>query len=194
MTTETDQFLVGVSLPDALRAQEFLTAATGLGVKGALKLRDAVIVTKGSDGQTVVRETIDPQPGRTALTGAMWTSLLGLLFGGPVGWLVGGAVGAGVGAGAAKMIDLGVPDEWVQWFRDMAQPGTTTVVLLLEDLDVGALATELQRFPFARLVHTTLPISAWRLLEEALGRQPGSTEMNVSDTESGEAGRHEVGS
>ena len=68
----------------------------------------------------------------------------------------------------AKVIDLGVPDEWVAWFRDAVQPGTVTVVLLLEDLDVGALAQELTRFPFARLVHTTLPEASMRLLEESL--------------------------
>ena len=174
---QTNQYLVGVSLPDALRAQEFLTAATGLAVKGSLKLRDAVIVTKSADGSSAVRETIDPQPGRSALSGAVWSGLLGLMFGGPVGWLVGGAVGAGIGAGAAKIIDIGVPDEWVQWFRESVQPSTTTVVLLLENLDVGALATELQRFPFARLVHTTLPEYSLRRLEEALGQpaaQPAS--------------------
>ena len=167
---KADQYLVGVSLPDALRAQEFLTAATGLAVKGSLKLRDAVLVTKDANGATAVRETIDPQPGRTALSSGVWIGLLGLMFGGPVGWLVGGAVGAGIGAGAAKVIDLGVPDEWVQWFRESVLPGTTTVVLLLENLDVGALAVELERFPFARLVHTTLPEYSLRRLEEALGQ------------------------
>ena len=171
---QPDQYLVGVSLPDPLRAQEFLTAATGLSVKGSLKLRDAVIVSKDDNGNTAVRETIDPQPGRTALSSAMWSGLLGLMFGGPVGWLVGGAVGAGIGAGAAKIIDLGVPDEWVQWFRESVQPSTTTVVLLLENLDVGALATELQRFPFARLVHTTLPEYSLRRLEAALGQSPAT--------------------
>lgn len=179
MTEAADQYLVGVSLPDALRAQEFLTAATGLARKGSLKMRDAVLVSKDLDGDTNVRETIDPQPGRTALSSGVWTGLLGFIFGGPVGWLVGGAVGAGIGAGAARMIDLGVPDEWVQWFRDSVQPGTTTVVLLLEDLDVGALATELVRFPFARLVHTTLPEYSMRRLEEALGQTAAPTPAPV---------------
>jgi hypothetical protein len=54
------------------------------------------------------------------------------------------------------------------------QPSTTTVVLLLENLDVGALATELQRFPFARLVHTTLPEYSLRRLEAALGQSPAT--------------------
>lgn len=167
-TEQPDQYLVGVSLPDALRAQEFLTAATGLGVRGALKLRDAVIVTKSAEGHTAVRETIDPQPGRTALSSGVWTGLLGLMLGGPVGWLVGGAVGAGVGAVTARVVDLGIPDEWVQWFREAVQPGTTTVLLLLEQLDLRAFAEEMGRFPFAKLVHTTLPESAIRLIEESI--------------------------
>ncbi len=170
MAESVDQYLVGVSLPDATRAQEFLLAATGLSSKGALKLRDAVVVNKAADGRTAVHETIDPQPGRTALSSGVWTSLLGLIFGGPVGWLVGGAVGAGVGAVTAKVVDLGVPDEWVTWFRQAVSPDTTTVVLLLEDLDVGALANELARFPFATLVHTTLPESALRQLEQSLAQ------------------------
>jgi uncharacterized membrane protein len=48
--------------------------------------------------------------------------LFGLILGGPVGWLAGTAIGAGTGVVRAKMIDLGVPDEWVQWFRDAVQP------------------------------------------------------------------------
>lgn len=174
MAEQPDQYLVGVSLPDVLRAQEFLTAATRLGVQGSLKLRDAVVVVKDDQGHTTVRETIDPTAGRSALSSAMWTGLLGLLVGGPVGWVVGGVVGAGVGAVTAKVVDLGIPDEWVKWFREAVQPGTTNVVLLLEELDVSALAQELTRFPFARIVHTTLPMSAMLRLEEAVGQAPSS--------------------
>lgn len=174
MTETADQYLVGVSLPDGLRAQEFLLAATGLAAKNALKLRDAVIVAKSPDGHTAVHETIDPQPGRTALSSGVWTGLLGFMFGGPVGWLVGGAVGASVGAVTAKVVDVGIPDEWVKWFRQAVEPDTTTVILLLEDLDVGALANELVRFPFAKLVHTTLPSGSLQRIEEALGQAPSA--------------------
>ena len=60
-------------------------------------------------------------------------------------------------------------------------PSDHDFVLLLEDLDVGALANELVRFPFARLVHTTLPDSSMRRLEEALGHEAVS---RGSDTDS----------
>jgi uncharacterized membrane protein len=165
---DTDQALIGLSFADAYRAQEFFTAMTRLASVGALRLRDAVFVSKDDDGDVKVRETIDPQPGRSALSGAMWSGLLGLLIGGPVGWVAGLGIGAGVGAITAKVVDVGVPDEWVEWFRAAVHEGTTTVVILAENVDVRALEEEVRRFAGAELVHSTLPGYVIRDLREAL--------------------------
>lgn len=153
---DVPQTLVGISFEDAFRAQEFLVAASGLAAAGKLKLKDAVTVVRDTSGKTVVHETIDPTPARAALSGAMWAGLFGLILGGPVGWIVGLAVGAGAGVVTAKVIDLGVPDEWVTWFRDAVRPGTATVALLVEDLDRNALVTEAARFTGAELVYANL--------------------------------------
>ena len=67
------------------------------------------------------------------------------------------------------MIDLGIPDEWVDWFREAVRSGTTTVVILAEDLDVRALEEEVRRFAGAELVHSTLPASTIDQLRSALG-------------------------
>lgn len=166
---DTDQGLIGLSFEDQFRAQEFLTAMSRLASKGALRLRDAVIVSKDANGDVKVRETIDPQPGRTAASGAIWSGLLGLIIGGPVGWIAGLGIGAGAGAITAKVVDLGVPDEWVDWFRDAVRRGTTTVVILAEDLDVRALEEEVKRFAGAELVHATLPAATISQLRAALG-------------------------
>jgi len=163
------QILVGVSFEDLFRAQEFLTAATRLAARGELVLRDAVIVAKDEGGATHVKETIDPQPGRSALSGAMWTGLLGLVLGGPVGWVAGLAVGAGAGAVAAHVIDLGISDEWVAWFREAVQPGTSTVALLVSDLNRDALVAEASRFTGAKLVYANLEQSTLDRLADALG-------------------------
>jgi len=77
--------LVGISFPDIYRAQEFLTAAQGLAAKGAFTLKDAVTVVKTPEGKTHVHETVDPSPGRSAYSGALWAGLFGLILGGPVG-------------------------------------------------------------------------------------------------------------
>jgi uncharacterized membrane protein len=161
--------LVGISFDDVFRAQEFLTAATRLASKGDFQIIDAVIVVKDDDGKTHVRETIDPQPGRSAMSGALWTGLFGLLLGGPVGWLAGAAIGAGAGAATAKVVDLGISDEWVAWFREAVQPGTATIVLLVTKLDRDALVAEAKRFTGAELVYANLDESTIDRIKQALG-------------------------
>jgi uncharacterized membrane protein len=161
--------IVGISFGDVFRAQEFLTAATRLASKGEFQIVDAVIVVKDADGRTHVRETTDPTPGRSAFSGAIWTSLIGFLVGGPVGWLAGAAVGAGAGAVTAKVMDIGVSDEWVKWFRDVVQPNTATIVLLVIKLDRDALVAELERFSGAELVYANLDDSTIDRLKAALG-------------------------
>ena len=154
--SDIPQTLVGISFENSFRAQEFLVAISGLAAAGKLKLKDAVTVVKDDFGKTVVHETIDPTPGRAALSGAMWAGLFGLILGGPVGWVTGLVVGAGAGAVSAKAMDLGVPDEWVNWFRQAVQPRTATVALLVEDLDRNALVVEASRFTGAELVYANL--------------------------------------
>ena len=168
------QTLVGISFPDIFRAQEFMTAATGLAARGSLKLKDAVLVVKDADGKTHVKETIDPEPGRSALSGALWAGLFGLVLGGPVGWAAGLAVGAGAGVVTAKVVDLGISDEWVGWFRAAVQPDTATVALLAEDLDRNALVAEASRFTGAELVYANLDEHTLDRIKAAL--ETGSTE------------------
>jgi uncharacterized membrane protein len=167
--SDVPQTLVGISFESSFRAQEFLVAMSGLAAAGDLKLKDAVTVVKDDLGKTVVHESIDPTPGRAALTGSIWAGLFGLILGGPVGWIAGLAVGAGAGVVSAKVMDLGVPDEWVQWFRDAVQPGTATIAMLVEDLDRNALVREAARFTGAELVYANLDETTLARLRDAFG-------------------------
>lgn len=162
------QTLVGISFPNLFRAQEFLTALQGLAAQKKLVLEDAVVVMKEKDGRTVVRETIDPQPGRSALSAGMWTGLFGLLLGGPVGWAAGTALGAGAGALSAKVIDLGISDEWVGWFREAVKPETATVAVLASEIIEDALVAEVHRFAGAELVYANFDDEMLARLNDAL--------------------------
>ncbi len=177
--SDIPQTLVGISFETAFRAQEFLVAASGLAAAGKLKLKDAVTVVKDDSGRTVVHETVDPTPLRSALSGAMWAGLFGLILGGPVGWIAGLAVGAGAGAITAKVRDLGVPDEWVTWFRDAVQPGTATVALLVEDLDRNALVAEAARFTGAELVYANLDNATIERVRDAFANHVPATPQSV---------------
>lgn len=160
--------LFGLQFDSVNRAQQFMLAIGELRQDKKLNLIDAVMVVKDQNDHVRVRETIDPQPGRTALSSAMWTGLLGLIVGGPVGWIAGIGIGASVGAVTAKVVDLGVPDEWVDWFKLAVRPGTATVVVLASDIDQTALRAEVARFPGAQLVHTTVHAEALDRLASSL--------------------------
>jgi uncharacterized membrane protein len=182
------QTLVGISFDDIFRAQEFLTAASGLAARKHLVLKDAVTVLKNSDGKTVVHETTDPQPARSAVSGGMWAGLFGLILGGPVGWVAGAAIGASAAAVTAHIVDLGVSDEWVAWFRDAVQPGTATVVLLVTELDRAALIQETARFTGAELVYANLDDDTIDKIKLALGdtstspAEPDTARVSATDT------------
>lgn len=167
MSGEPD-VLFGISFADVFRAEEYLVVLQGLTSHGHLVLRDAVVVLKDEQGSVRVRETHDLQPAGAAVTGGLWTGLLGLLVGGPVGWLAGVGVGAGVGAITARIIDTGIPDEWVDWFKTAVQSNTVTVIALATNVDLGALNDEVRRFAGAELVHTTLRAGAAEELAASL--------------------------
>lgn len=159
--------LFGLSFDSVNRARQFMLAVKDLSDQRRLHLVDAVLVVKGEDERVRVRETIDPQAGRSALSGAMWAGLLGLIVAGPVGWIAGLGIGAGIGVATAKVIDLGIPDEWVDWFKDTVGSDTATVLVLASDIDQRALGAEVDRFPNVRLVHTTIRTEAFAELRSA---------------------------
>ena len=171
--------LAAISFTDDLRAVEFMTAMTRLARDGRLALRDAVFVVKDEQGKTHVRETRDLQPGQTALGAGLWAGLFGLLLGGPVGMLVAGGIGAGAGAITAKVVDVGVTDEFVDQLREMVQPGTTTVALLGDQIDADAVLGELERFGGARYVAGNLPLDGIARVREALGDPTPTTGGNL---------------
>ena len=172
--------IVGISFDDSYRAQEFLTATYRLVATHSVELLDAVTIAKTVDGRTHVRETIDPQAATSALSGGLWASLFGLILAGPVGWLAGAVVGASAGVIRARVVDLGLPDEWVKWFRDAVRPGTVTVVLLLGRLDQTLVLDELERFSGARLVYANVTSDFVQRIRDALD-DPSTGPLTMDD-------------
>jgi uncharacterized membrane protein len=161
--------LAAISFPDELRAVELMTAMTRLARAEQVRIRDAVFVIKRDDGKTYVRETTDMQTAQTALGTGLWSGLFGLILGGPVGMLVAGGIGAGAGALTAKLVDIGVSDEFVDQLRELVQPGTTTLCILADHIDNDAVLAELSRFEGARYVAGNLPLAGIKRVREALG-------------------------
>jgi uncharacterized membrane protein len=161
----TEQHVLAVMFDKPTRADEALLALVHVQQEGGIELADAVVVAKLESGRTVVRQTVDITPGRAAVSGAWLGTLVGFLFGGPLGGAIAGAAG---GALYAKLVDIGLDDGWVKQMAEWIDPGTSALLLLVNDpvLREGALH-ELGRFE-GTVVSTTFPDDVRRAVEEAL--------------------------
>jgi uncharacterized membrane protein len=164
--SDATQHVVAVLFADkATRADEALLAITHLQLEGTIELADAVVVAKTGDGRTFIRQTVDITPGRAAVSGAWLGTLVGLLLGGPLG---GALAGAASGALYAKLVDIGLDDGWVKQMADWLDPGTSALLLLLNDDHVREEALrELSRFD-GRVISTTFPDEVRREIQDAL--------------------------
>lgn len=158
--------IIGVSFDKVTRAEEVLLALVHLQQEGEIAMSDAVVVVKEDDGKVRIHQTIDPTPGRSALTGSIWGMLVGLLFGGPV-FLAAAAAGAGGGALMAKLIDLGLDDDWVKDVGKWLDPGTSALLVLVAADVRPAVLTELSRYE-GDVLYCTFPDAVREELERAL--------------------------
>ena len=176
------QTLVGISFADIFRAQEFLTAATGLAAKSRLKLKDAVLVVKDADGKTHVKETVDPgtsvAPPCPAPSGPACSDSSSAARG--VGRRPGRRRRRRCGHGQNWSTSAS-PTSWVSWFREAVQPGTATVALLIEDVDRNALVEEAARFTGAELVYANLDDDTLERIKTALEGHAAESERPGSD-------------
>ncbi len=168
MAPPADQLTLHVlAFPDPLRARELLLACVRMQRDGTLGLSDAVFLQRdAATGKVRVEETVDPTSGASALQGGFWGLLIGTLVLGPLGGLAIGAVAAGSGALAGKLIDLGVPQSFLDEVESALPPGATALVLQTSHVDSALWHQELTRFPEARPLSVDLPADAQGRLAE----------------------------
>jgi uncharacterized membrane protein len=108
--------------------------------KGVIKVQNAAVLTKDQEGKTSVYERAEEKDTRRGrVFGALTGGLVGLVAG-PVGAVLGALAGAGVGNLASKRIDAGLSDEFLKNLQDRLQPGTSALIVLVENEWVDSLA------------------------------------------------------
>ncbi len=106
-----------------------------------IRVRNAATVVKDADGKVKIKETADVDATRGGLVGAVAGGLIGLA-GGPVGVVVGALVGAGAGGIAAKKIDSGFSNSFLNKFQEYVEPDSSALIVLVE----GKTAQQLSDF------------------------------------------------
>ena len=125
---------------------------------------DAVaVITRDSKGEYHVT-TSHHAVGVGASWGMFWGLLFGLLFFVPV---FGMAIGAGLGAMMGKIEKTGIDKEFQQQVRDMVQPGTSALFMIVERVTPDKAIAALSRFG-GTVLKTSLSKQGEQELQEAL--------------------------
>jgi uncharacterized membrane protein len=163
--------LVVVGFDNPNDADRVLTELTRMQKEYLIDLEDAVIAIRGADGAVRVKQSVNlVRLGATSggLSGAMWGSLIGLLFLNPLaGLAIGGAVGAGSGALSGSMIDYGINDDFIKSIGETLQPDTSALFLLVRKSQPEKVLAELSGFK-GRILRSSLSPEQEAKLQAAL--------------------------
>ncbi|WP_414474428.1 DUF1269 domain-containing protein [Microvirga sp. M2] len=127
--------LVVVGFDNPTDADRVLTELTRLQKEYLIDLEDAVVAIRGLDGTVRIKQSVNLVSLGAAsggLRGALWGSLIGLLFLNPLaGFAIGGAVGVGSGALSGSLIDYGINDDFIKAIGQTLKPETSALFLLI---------------------------------------------------------------
>src|SRR4051795_5582542 len=155
--------LVAIAYPDQSTAEEVLGTLGRLQTEHAIKLDDAVVVTREQDGKVKLHQSNKLVAGGAA-GGALWGGLIGLIFLVP---MIGMAVGAATGAAAGALTDVGVDDRFLKDLGAKLQPGGAAVIVLVHSSTPDKVLPEIANFG-GEVIQTSLDTEAETRLRHIL--------------------------
>ncbi|WP_037608198.1 DUF1269 domain-containing protein [Streptacidiphilus rugosus] len=154
--------LIAVAYPDVATAQQVRSKLVELQKQKLIKVEDAVVVERRSDGKVKLHQAVSTT-GAGAAGGALWGGLIGLLFFMPfLGAAIGGATGAAVGSAQ----DFGVDDDFMRKVGAQLVAGSAAVFTLVSDAVTEKVLPELAPFG-GQIIQTSLSPADEEHLKEA---------------------------
>jgi uncharacterized membrane protein len=158
--------LIAIGYPDETTAEAAADGARRL-AKDLIIEPDAIaVIVRDQDGKYHVHTT-QHAVGTGATWGMLWGFLFGLLFFIPV---LGMAIGAGMGALMGKLTKTTIDKEFRDQVRDMVQPGTSALFLMLEKVTPDKAVEAMSKFG-GTVLKTSLSKQDEQELQEALHGQ-----------------------
>ncbi|MGH6916290.1 MAG: DUF1269 domain-containing protein [Geminicoccaceae bacterium] len=164
--------LICVAFDDPTTADRALTELTALQKEFLIELKDSCVVVRSPDGEVHLHQGM-PLVRAGALTGgtsgALWGTLIGLLFLNPLaGLALGAGVGAASGALAGKLSDYGIPDDFIKQLGSTIKPNSSALFLLVQKVTADKVLPRMAAFK-GHVLKTSLPDEREKRLREALG-------------------------
>ncbi|HEY2534225.1 MAG TPA: DUF1269 domain-containing protein [Xanthobacteraceae bacterium] len=154
-------------------ADEVLNKLRSLQKEYLIDLEDACVVERQTDGKVFINQAVN----LTALgaaaggsRGALWGTLVGLLFLNPLaGMAIGAISGAGFGALAGSLSDYGIRDDFVRKLAETIPPGSSALFVLFKSVNEDKVLPELEPYK-PRILKTSLSNEAEQRLKTELSK------------------------
>lgn len=132
--------LIVIVYPDEHQAEQVRLDFLKMQKEYLISLEDAVIAIKKPDGKVKLLQLYH-MGWAGAVSGALWGTLIGLIFMMPVfGLVVGGATGAVAGA----LSDVGINDDFMKQLASSLTPGSSALFVLVDSDITDKVMAELQ--------------------------------------------------
>jgi uncharacterized membrane protein len=155
--------LIVIGYPDETTAEAAADEARRL-ARDLIIQPDAIAVIRRDADGNYHTQTSHHMVGAGATWGMFWGFLFGLLFFIPV---LGLAIGAGLGALMGKITKSGIDKEFQDQVRDLVQPGTSALFLMLEKVTPDKAVDAMSKFG-GTVLKTSLSKEAEQQLQDAL--------------------------
>jgi uncharacterized membrane protein len=155
--------LVVLGLDDREDAERVFDLTGDLARQQLLQLQDAAYAWRDDKGKVRIQQSIN-LTGAGAASGALWGTLIGLIFLNP---LAGLAVGAATGAVAGKLTDVGINDDMIKQIGQQLQQGKAAVFILARSATVDKVVEALKPYG-PTIIQTNLTKDREEELIEAL--------------------------
>jgi uncharacterized membrane protein len=155
--------LIAIGYPDETTAAVAADEARRLARDLIIQPDAIAVITRDEDGSYHVQTNHHPV-GAGATWGMFWGFLFGLLFFIPV---LGLAVGAGMGALMGKFAKTSIDKQFQDQVRDMVQPGTSALFLVLEKVTPDKAVEAMSKYG-GTVLKTSLSKEDEKALQDAL--------------------------
>jgi uncharacterized membrane protein len=169
--------LIAVAFDNPQEADRVLTELTRLQKEYLIDLEDAVIAIRGPNGKVDLKQSVNligMGAASGGLSGALWGTLVGLLFLNPLaGFAVGGMIGAGAGALSGSLVDYGINDDFIRSLASNLETNSSALFVLVRKAQPEKVLSELSQFR-GHLLRSSLSPEQERRLQAALSGLPAT--------------------
>lgn len=177
--------LVAVQFDNPQEADRVLTELTRMQKEYLIDVADAVIVIRQPDGKVHLKQSVNLigiGAATGGLSGALWGTLVGLLFLNPLaGLALGGLIGAGSGAISGSLTDYGIDDDFMRSLGATIKPDSSALFVLIRKAQPDKVLAELSRFR-GRVLRTSLSPEQEVRLQKALSGADTAEESDAPGT------------